>query len=360
MTWSWRPALSAIEYEGAFWPQRHGELPAYEQSGEPPPGQPADRIGRDANGELVYATLADYRGGHVARLGRERRGDVADSLVLGQGRREATRAEWRSGCLSTVERAWQHPRPGRIEWSRENYLWTGERLHEITVIRRRLEHEQWIDVSRRTFDMTYAASGELERIVDRGNRTVFQAPQLSDSELSLRLEDFEHRLADYLHRLALRTAPRDMPAYAYLLVYEGGWNPPSALLPDPLWGPEDLRASLAQDPEKALKVWDPYEFDSLLPDERWQDAPDLVRDSSLLAWELEARGHRYERVRELMIRVSMLLNNRDWSGLSTTSDFVVVPSDEQAAQLPENLRMAVPTHRLRQLDQAGWVPSIEP
>ncbi|MDA0184064.1 hypothetical protein OJ997_27395 [Solirubrobacter phytolaccae] len=156
---SWRPAPSGIERPEPHWAELDHErvAPGSEHEGDPPDGAAVDRIERDAQGELVYARLAGDRGkmvrfeheGHwttVFRGGAAREHRVDGELV------GVTRVRMRGKQYfdSTIER-YQRERDGSLT---------------ITSTFAEGKREQWRMVHTRTFTVTYAEDGEVERIVE--------------------------------------------------------------------------------------------------------------------------------------------------------------------------------------------------
>lgn len=158
---SWRPAPSGIEHPEPHWAERNGERVALgaEQEGDPPDGVAADRIQRDAHGELIYARLDDHRR-DVVRFQHE---GHWTTVLRGLEGGATTREHRVDGELVGITRV--RLRGGkRFDGVIERYQRELDGSLGITSTFVRGTREQWRMVHTRRFIVTYAEDGEVERI----------------------------------------------------------------------------------------------------------------------------------------------------------------------------------------------------
>ena len=157
---SWRSAPSGIERPEPHWAELEGERVAVgeEQDGDPPDGVAADKIERDAQGELVYARLWGDRG-KVLRFEHEGHWTTVLRGLGGGATREHRVGGELVGVTRVVRRGQQY-----FDGTIERYQREPDGTLTITSTSVNGKREQWRLVHTRRFTVTYGDDGAVERI----------------------------------------------------------------------------------------------------------------------------------------------------------------------------------------------------
>lgn len=208
-----------------------------------------------------------------------------------------------------------------------------------------------------TYQLSYAADGELDRIVE-GGFVVFARPTRSRAELERALRT---KLLVRVPEAVRQNRPVE-PCYCLALGFNA--DSPSEMLPP------QLGLGLASNRQIFMtrtrggtsspdldSVWNPSLFvdaptPSPFPLEGWE-ADDLVAESQEYAAHL-LQEESTARAQKLLVAVARELNRLDWSvWMPVTDDFVVYPVDFEAGSWREYMEVSVPKAKLRLLRARG-------
>jgi hypothetical protein len=189
------------------------------------------------------------------------------------------------------------------------------------------------------FDFTHDDAGRLERIDledDGGTYEVYRRAKKGESLGELAAIVVERLIATI--PATVERAKILEPAYALLLAYD--WENPANCLPPVLAvGLESERRAFINKHGRAADqyIWNPAELANYDTGALSLGDEELLSASQLLGQEL-ARRDKFATVEKVLLQTARALNERCWTELQITEDFIVVPVDFETGRVKRHLK----------------------